>query len=59
MRHLTKRQRSPDSTGRFTFVSFTPYFWGIISQRVAKHEYHQAELLGERVRPGVRSTLLR
>ena len=30
----------------------------MISQRVADHEYVQAELLGERVHPGVRSTLL-
>jgi hypothetical protein len=30
----------------------------MMSQRVADHEYVQAELLGERVHPGVRSTLL-
>jgi hypothetical protein len=31
---------------------------GMMSQRVADHEYDQAELLGERVHPGIRSTLL-
>jgi len=31
---------------------------GMMAQRVADHEYVEAELLGEKVHPGVRSTLL-